>query len=164
MSPRSNIDELRDLVEPGLAQDASAARDARIGVGRPLRSVRFGIDAHGAELVDPERPAGVQDPAPAGGAAQIAAAFAAAAVDPDAVLRVEHRAGRVELDDGCHEEQHGRERGEAERCDGDIDSAAKLGVRGVDDVLELRRDGFDFAIRGRAGYGGRWNRKYIACG
>src|SRR6202012_590233 len=51
-----DIDQLRNLVEPGLAQEAADRGDAWIVLGCPDRAgPRLGIDIHAAELVHHEQ-------------------------------------------------------------------------------------------------------------
>jgi len=51
-----DIEELRKFIEVRAAKEAAEAREARIAIGRcPHRTAQFGIDVHGAELVNLER-------------------------------------------------------------------------------------------------------------
>src|SRR5439155_10630234 len=71
-----HVDELRQLVERGLAQECAELRDAAVVLGRLPHDIAVLGDRHGAELVDHDL----------------------AAVDPVAPLLEEDRAGRGELD------------------------------------------------------------------
>src|SRR5439155_17194983 len=69
-----HVPELRQLVERERAQDRPRARAPRVPGPGPALPLGLGVRAHGAELEHPEAPA----------------------VEADALLRVEHRARRVE--------------------------------------------------------------------
>src|ERR1700760_1730898 len=49
-----DVPELRDLVDACLAQEAAEAGNARVVFGGPAGALGFGVDEHGAELVDLE--------------------------------------------------------------------------------------------------------------
>src|SRR5205085_4283894 len=75
----NDVDELRQLVNAQLAYEATDARDARIILTRPDRAVLFGVGAHRAKLDHPEN----------------------VVVQSEALLCVENRPARIELDGYC---------------------------------------------------------------
>ena len=49
-----HVPELWDLIDACLAQEAAEPGDARVVLGGPFRALGFGVDEHGAELVNLE--------------------------------------------------------------------------------------------------------------
>lgn len=111
--PHEHVHELRELVDRGLAQEPTNARDARVvrhledrsvllvSPGQ-LRKAALGVGAHAAELVHAELPA----------------------IAPDARLREDDRALRViQLDGNGHDEEEPREAHEHARAEADVERA-----------------------------------------
>src|SRR6185312_2092331 len=88
-----HVEDLRQLVEAGSAQEAAQLGNARITLHGELRSVCFRIDAHGPELENVER----------------------LSVPPEADLAIENRPGAIE---GQQQERY-REHGGRQQQQGD---------------------------------------------
>ena len=96
-SPREHVEELRQLVEAGLADEAADAGDARIALGHELGRIGVGlVDVHRAELEDLDQ----------------------LVVEAVALLAEQHRALAVELDRQRHQRHHRGEAEQRERGDG----------------------------------------------
>ena len=95
-----DVEELRQLVEAGLADEAADAGDARIALGDQLGGVDVGlVDIHRAELVDLDQ----------------------LVVEAVALLLEEHRPLAVELDGQRRERHHRRGKQEDESADDVVD-------------------------------------------
>ena len=104
-----DIVELRYLVQAHLAHEAAEGCDTGVVVLREGRTGLLGVDVHGAEFVHAER----------------------AAVQADALLRIEDRAGRRGTDDDGGDEVDRREHDHGNQCYHHIANA-------LDGVLPLR--------------------------
>src|SRR5215510_14227536 len=107
-----HIDQLRELVQTGAAEDRSHPRDARIGFLRPHRSrALLGIPTHGAELVENEDTAVLAGPR----------------------LAIEHGARRLELDGDGGQRHQRRRKNQSHRGYGDVEET-------LDDLCARRLD------------------------
>jgi hypothetical protein len=125
-----DVEQLGDFVETGLAKEATDGGDARIALRGPYgTSSLLCIHAHGAELIDRERPStNVRMTAVEEGGGE-----AAAAVDTDAGLDVENRPPRRQLDRQGDQEENRRSEHQREHSDDDIH-------RAIDDLRTLPWD------------------------
>ena len=119
MSPTQHVPELRQLVEPRPPQEPADRRDRGRRSARPHGAGRrFGVLPHRPELVDRED----------------------AAVLADALLVIEHRPGRRELDQPARpRSMSGAAQQQTDRR-GDDDRAAACAARAAPRLAEARRE------------------------
>ena len=96
-----NIDELRQLVQPRLAQEGAEACAAVVAAFGPFWPVLFRIRAHGTELADQKR----------------------LAVFPEALLPVDRPARRIQRDDRGDDPHGDGQHDQREQCKGKIKAA-----------------------------------------
>ncbi len=105
--PAQNVDQLGQLVDLRAAQQRAHARNARVAGDRQLGTAARGRVGHRAELEDAED----------------------LAVAPHALLAIEHRAGRIQLDADRHHQHRQGEHGQAEGCRADVERALQHGTK-----------------------------------
>src|SRR3954469_12840845 len=102
-----NVPELRNLIDANLPDDAAHASHAVVAVAGPYRTILFRVHSHRAKLHHHKRPA----------------------VLADALLFIEHRSARIDLNKDCRDQHDGERKNRANQSHESVDDYSEDFIR-----------------------------------